>query len=100
MIEKLMKACHRIEFLLIPVFFLYSGVSTAQENSMNPVTPNASPHAKALLKFFYSISGKYILTGQHNYPNVKGKNAEFAAEYIGKTPVVYSTDWGFAQDGN
>lgn len=59
-----MKACLRIVFLLIPVFFLYSGVSTAQENSMNPVSPNASPQAKALLKFFYSISGKYILTGQ------------------------------------
>ena len=95
-----MKACHNIVFPFVAVFFLYPGVSTAQENSMSPVTPNASPEARALLKFFYSISGKYILTGQHNYPNVKGRNTEFAAEYIGKTPVIYSTDWGFAQDGN
>jgi mannan endo-1,4-beta-mannosidase len=95
-----MKACQKFTFPFILVLFLCPGTSTAQENSMNPVTPNASPEAKALLKFFYSISGKYILTGQHNYPNVKGRNTEFAAEYIGKTPVIYSTDWGFALDGN
>jgi mannan endo-1,4-beta-mannosidase len=96
----MMKACHKILFSFFAVFMLNPVASTAQENSMNPVTPNASPEAKALLKFFYSISGKYILTGQHNYPNVKGRNTEFATEYIGKTPVIYSTDWGFALDGN
>jgi mannan endo-1,4-beta-mannosidase len=95
-----MKACRKIAFLLVLTFYLCTDVSTAQQNFMNPVTPNASPEARALLKFFYSISGKYILTGQHNFPNVKGKNTEFATQYIGKTPVIYSTDWGFAQDGN
>ena len=65
-----------------------------------PVTPEASPEAKALLKFFYDISGKYTLTGQHNYPNTQDKNSEFAAKYIGKTPVVFTTDWGFAKDGD
>ena len=67
---------------------------------MEPVTKNASPEAKALLKFFYSISGEYLLTGQHNYPNVKDRNTKFAADYIGKTPVIFSTDWGFAVDKN
>jgi mannan endo-1,4-beta-mannosidase len=65
-----------------------------------PVTPKASKEATALLDYFYSISGKYILTGQHNYPNIKGRNTEFAKKFIGKTPVVYSTDWGFEKDGN
>jgi mannan endo-1,4-beta-mannosidase len=64
------------------------------------VTPKASPEAVALLNFFYYISGKYTLTGQHNYPNIKGRNTRFAAEYIGKTPVVYSTDWGFSKEGD
>jgi hypothetical protein len=41
-----------------------------------------------------------MLTGQHNYPNVKDRNTQFAANYIGKTPVVYSTDWGFERPGN
>jgi mannan endo-1,4-beta-mannosidase len=95
-----MKAFRRIVLLLGATFFLYTAAAIAQEKFMSPVTVNASPEARALLKFFYSISGRYILTGQHNFPNVRGRNTKFAAEYIGKTPVVYSTDWGFALDGN
>ncbi|HEY8734925.1 MAG TPA: glycosyl hydrolase, partial [Puia sp.] len=85
---------------LVIILFNYSGRVYGQEKLMNPVTKNASPEARALLKFFYSISGQYILTGQHNYPNVKGRNTKFAADYTGKTPIIYSTDWGFAKDGN
>lgn len=95
-----MRACQKVILFLPIVLFTCSQGVTAQEKSMNPVTKNASPEARALLKFFYSISGKYLLTGQHNYPNVKDRNTRFAADYIGKTPVVYSTDWGFAFDGN
>ena len=65
-----------------------------------PVTPHASPEARALLKFIYSLSGKYTLTGQHNYPNTRDRNSQFAARYVGQTPVVWSTDWGFAEDGD
>ena len=53
-----------------------------------------------MLKFLYSTSGKYILTGQHNFPNIKGRNTKFATEYIGKTPILFSTDWGFAKDSD
>jgi mannan endo-1,4-beta-mannosidase len=70
------------------------------ENSAKPVTPNPSSQAKALLELVYSISGKYILTGQHNYPNTKDASTLDAAEYSGKTPAVYSQDWGFAKDGD
>lgn len=90
----------KIIILSAGFLFICSGMIAGQEKSVNPVTKNASPEARALLKFFYSISGEYLLTGQHNYPNVKGRNSRFAAEYSGKTPVVYSTDWGFAKDGN
>ena len=65
-----------------------------------PVTPRASPEAKALLKLLYGISGQYTFTGQHNYPNIRDRNSRFAARYIGKTPVVFSTDWGFAGEGD
>jgi mannan endo-1,4-beta-mannosidase len=67
---------------------------------MKPVSPNASPEAVALLNYIYSISGKYLLTGQHNYPNTKDKNTLFVRDYVGKTPVIFSTDWGFAKDGD
>lgn len=68
------------------------------DDPVKPVTPKASPEAAALLNFFYSISNKYTLTGQHNFPNIKDRNTRFVAEYIGQTPVMFSTDWGFAKE--
>ncbi|MEO7214728.1 glycosyl hydrolase [Mucilaginibacter sp.] len=65
-----------------------------------PVTTNASPEAKALLQFLYSIDGKFTLTGQHNFPAAADKNSKFAAHYSGKTPVVFGTDFGFAKAGD
>ena len=65
-----------------------------------PVTPGASPEATALLQLLYDISGNHILTGQHNYPNTKSRNSEFASRYIGKTPVIFGSDWGHAKAGD
>jgi mannan endo-1,4-beta-mannosidase len=67
---------------------------------VDPVTPNAMPEAKALLKYIQGLSGKYILSGQHNFPASGDRNTEFAARYIGKTPVVWSQDFGFSADGD
>jgi mannan endo-1,4-beta-mannosidase len=64
-----------------------------------PVTPNASPEARALLGVLRDISGKYILTGQHNNPNIRDRNTRFAARYTGRTPVIWGTDMGHAADG-
>ncbi len=66
----------------------------------DPVTPNASPEAKALLKYIQGLTGKYILAGQHNYPASGSRNTMFAADYIGKTPVIWSQDFGFAAAGD
>ena len=38
-----------------------------------PVSPNASPEAQALLTYLYDISGKKLLSGQHNAP-LNGSN--------------------------
>ncbi len=75
------------------------GLVVSASNS-GPVTPNASVEAKALLELIYSISGRYTLTGQHNYPNTRDRNSQFAARYIGQTPAVWSSDMGFARDGD
>jgi mannan endo-1,4-beta-mannosidase len=92
----LRKICYLNLFILCiaasPIFGL--------DKDIKPVTPKASPEAQALLNFVYRISGQNTLTGQHNYPNAKNRNSQFAASYIGKTPVVFSTDWGFAKDGD
>ena len=85
-------------FLLLVVAALLMKPLFSSGQTVKPVTPRVSPEAAALLDFFYSISGKYTLTGQHNFPNIKDRNTRFAAEYIGETPVVFSTDWGFAKE--
>jgi mannan endo-1,4-beta-mannosidase len=81
---------------------LLAGASTllADGEAAKPVTPNASPEAAALLQLLYDISGKYTLTGQHNYPNTKSRNSQFASRYIGKTPVIFGSDWGQAKAGD
>ena len=90
----------RIFLLCLVLLCLGSSSLWGSDSNVKLVTPNASPEAQALLKFIYSISGDYTLTGQHNYPNTKSRNSQFAATYIGKAPVIFSTDWGFAKDGD
>jgi mannan endo-1,4-beta-mannosidase len=62
-----------------------------------PVTPNASPEARALLKFLYGISTKHTLTGQHNFAANQGQFTSQALRVTGKTPALYGTDWGSAR---
>lgn len=80
--------------------FLGMGWLLGEGRAIQPANPEASPEAKALLAFFYEISGKYILSGQHNYPNTRSTNSRFFARYIGKRPVIWSSDMGFAKGGD
>jgi mannan endo-1,4-beta-mannosidase len=88
-----------IRLMALPVL-LGSAALWAGSEAAAPVTPQASPEAKALLQLLYDISGKYTLTGQHNPPNAKSRNSQFAAKYIGKTPVIFGSDWGHAKAGD
>jgi mannan endo-1,4-beta-mannosidase len=91
----------RLAILLLSVLGALTPASpSVAEVPVGPVTREASPEAKALLELLYNISGKFTLTGQHNYPNTKDASTRDAAEYGGKTPAVYSQDWGFAADGD
>jgi len=74
--------------------------SFGQSPSINPATPHASPEVRALLQLLYKLSGKYTLMGQHNFPAAGDRNSRFAAGYIGKPPVIWSTDFGFAKEGD
>jgi mannan endo-1,4-beta-mannosidase len=92
----------KIHWILFIILGIFSVLQEAKgRDTLNlAVNKNASPEATALLELLYSISGKYTLTGQHNYPNTRDGNTEFAAKYIGKTPAVYSIDWGHAREGD
>jgi mannan endo-1,4-beta-mannosidase len=75
-------------------------VSAQAVPAAEPVTPGASPEARALLQLLYELSGRHTLTGQHNFPAIRDRNTQFATRYTGRTPAVFSTDWGFAREGD
>lgn len=65
-----------------------------------PVSPHASPEARALLHMLYQISGNHTLTGQHNFAAEQEFSTNVFAIYTGKTPAIYGTDLGFSVDGD
>ncbi|NLA75437.1 MAG: hypothetical protein GX846_08230, partial [Deltaproteobacteria bacterium] len=91
---------NRKKLILITIAGILISLNAMAIDPATPVTPDASQEAVALLRLMYSTSGKYMLTGQHNYPNIRDTNSRFALKYIGKQPAVFSTDFGFAADGD
>ena len=85
--------------VLVPLFLGWPALSDGSED-VQPVSPNASPEARAVLQMLHDLSGQYTLTGQHNFPNTRSRNSEFAARYIGKTPAIFASDFGFAKPGD
>ncbi len=69
---------------------------TASAQSFPPVNKNASPEAKKLLSYFYSISGKQILSGQHG----DERFLDSVKSITGKYPAVWGNDfiWGGTKD--
>jgi mannan endo-1,4-beta-mannosidase len=92
-----MKGTGHLTYRLITAILL---IGLHPTRAQEPVNPHASPQAKALLEMYYALSGNYTLTGQHNYPATGDRNSRFAAEYSGKTPAIWSTDMGFAAEGD
>lgn len=77
--------------------FLYAGIflilnSSCLNPKISPVNPNATPEARQLLEYLYSISGKQILSGQHNYPHELTRSTDSIIAITGKNPVVWGTD--------
>jgi mannan endo-1,4-beta-mannosidase len=63
--------------------------------AQEPVNPHASPEARALLRYLYSISGRYTLAGQHNYPNHIARWTDRAYDLTARYPALFGQDFGF-----
>jgi mannan endo-1,4-beta-mannosidase len=81
--------------LLISVLLVAGGVSLYAQTEPSPVNRHATPEARALLSYLYAMSGKYTLTGQHNYPNVGATWTDRALDLTGKYPAIFGEDFGF-----
>lgn len=64
-----------------------------------PANPQASPEARRLLDFLYSISGKKTLSGQHNYPGFHSSYWDRAKAITGHHPALWGQDFGFTPAG-
>jgi mannan endo-1,4-beta-mannosidase len=64
-----------------------------------PVTPDATPQARALLGLLYRESGQRLLSGQHNQPAHGSQWTERMIAITGRTPVVWGLELGFSAPG-
>ncbi|WP_202904717.1 glycoside hydrolase family 26 protein [Marinagarivorans algicola] len=86
--------------LLFGLIFTLSLSMSASARDFTTVTPNASKEAKALLSYLYTISGKQILTGQHNAP-LNGSNRLMGLhKQVGEYPAIFGQDFGFSEPGS
>jgi beta-glucosidase len=62
-------------------------------SGIDPVTPNASPEARALLNYIYSQYGKKTLSGQMWTPWAKNDEIKTVYEITGKYPAIRGQDY-------
>jgi mannan endo-1,4-beta-mannosidase len=62
-----------------------------------PVDPQATPQAKALLKFLYEISGKAMLSGAQAYKYKPNSAPDYIKGKTGEIPAVYGMDYTYAE---
>lgn len=82
------------------IFFLLAFYTSYTQQPFEPVNKNATPGVRKLLKFFYSIEGKQILAGQHNYNESPNRFSDSAYAFSGRYPAVWGTDfiWNGTKD--
>lgn len=66
--------------------------------SVVPVNPHMTAEARELLQYFYSISGKATISGQHNQPARMSFSSDRIHEITGHTPQMWGGEWGFADE--
>jgi mannan endo-1,4-beta-mannosidase len=78
--------------IILLIFCLFA-VMALRAQSFQPVNKNASPEAKKLLAFIYSIKGKYIISGQHNFNHQLNLYSDSSYALTGKYPALWGSDF-------
>ncbi len=85
-------------WMILFCLILLSGCATQKtELVFEPVTLNATEEVRELLGYFYRLSGKNILSGQHNYPMALNESLDSVRAITGKRPVVWGSDFHIKQ---
>jgi len=82
------------------VFCLLPACMSVFSQPFAPVNKDASPEAKQLLAYLYSINGKKLLSGQHNFNQNMDQYSDSVHVLTGKYPAVWGTDfiWNWTTD--
>ncbi len=76
--------------LLASALLLFGSCQTEQK--IEPVNPEASPEARELLDYLYSLKGKATISGQHNYPHELLRSSDSIESVTGKRPALWGSD--------
>ncbi len=72
-----------------------AALQTPEPIPCEPANLQATAEARALLKTICAVSGKSILSGQHNFPNDLSRHSDTTATMAGKYPCIWGSDFGF-----
>lgn len=85
---------------ILPILLLALAMNPAPASAAEPVNPDASPEARALLAYLYEISGEHTLSGQHCVPLVGSTRLASVQKHFGGIyPAVFGQDFGFSEPG-
>lgn len=85
-------------FSIAAILTLFAFFCSAQPYA--PVNKNATPEAKQLLSFLYSVRGKYTITGQHNFVSDFPKYDETVHAMTGTYSALWGADFSFSAQGD
>jgi mannan endo-1,4-beta-mannosidase len=74
-------------------FFVFAIVSINAQQKYEPVNPEATPEARKLLDYLYSISGNKIISGHQNFFPASEEFPEYVKSLTGKTPQIWGVDF-------
>jgi mannan endo-1,4-beta-mannosidase len=77
---------------LIFLILFIIGCQPGIQKSFEPVNPNATKEARELLGYLYSLKGKNILSGQHNYGNELLRSSDSVKHITGTFPAIWGSD--------
>ncbi len=83
-------------FLAFTVCVCTTCATTAQTPNAEPVNPDATPAARALLHDLDTVTGRATISSQHNYPNTVSQYSDRVYDLTGKYPGIFGQDFGFS----
>jgi mannan endo-1,4-beta-mannosidase len=86
--------------IILGILLLLLICTATRSQSYKPVNINETPEAVRLLNYLCSLSGRYTLSGEHNFNEDMNRFSDTVNTITGKYPAVWGTDfiWNGSRD--